>query len=80
MARKTPIEAAADRAATQAGRPVKKRSGGASALADLIGGVSRQVVEHWIKAGSVPAHRVPAVSKATGLSYHELNPTVFPRE
>jgi DNA-binding transcriptional regulator YdaS (Cro superfamily) len=40
---------------------------------------SRQNVEHWKKAGAIPPRRVLAIEAATGISRHDLNPTIYPR-
>lgn len=53
--------------------------GGATALGSLLG-VSRQVVEYWVKARRVPAERVLGVERATGgkVTRHELRPDIYP--
>lgn len=46
-------------------------------LAAAIGnGVLRQHVEHWVKAGRVPAAKCPDVSAVTGIPCDQLNDTV----
>jgi DNA-binding transcriptional regulator YdaS (Cro superfamily) len=46
-----------------------------SKLAKAIGGsVIRQHVEHWIKAGRVPAEKAPDVEAATGIPVELLSP------
>ena len=46
-------------------------------LAAAIGGpVLRQHIEHWLKAGRVPAERCAEVSSATGIPLERLNDKV----
>lgn len=49
--------------------------GGASVLANRLG-VAPSAVSNWRKSG-IPAERVPAVARVTGLSFHELRPDLF---
>jgi len=66
MEQKTGIELAMERFD---GSPTK--------LANAIGGsVLRQHVEHWIKAGKVPADKAPEVEIATGIPCEALCPGV----
>ncbi|TKA90377.1 transcriptional regulator [Halopseudomonas bauzanensis] len=55
------------------------KAGGQSALAKLIG-VSGQAVNRMCTTGRVPAERVLAIEKATGISRHELRPDLYPKE
>lgn len=49
--------------------------GSASKMAAAVGaGVIRQHIEHWSKAGKVPADRAPAVEAATGIPVEVLAP------
>lgn len=48
--------------------------GGPSALARLLGNITSQAVSQWRR---VPATRVYAVEKATGISRRLLRPDVF---
>ncbi len=41
--------------------------------------VRQNSVSNWRTRG-IPAHRVPAVSELTGLSYNALRPDLFPAE
>lgn len=44
-------------------------------LANAIGGtVIRQHIEHWLKAGKVPAEKAPNVEAATGIPAESLCP------
>ena len=61
---KTPIEKAISLAGSQ------------SALARSIG-LKQGHVWYWLKIGRIPAERVTAVEKVTGISRHELRPDVF---
>ena len=66
MAKKTGIQKALD-----------KYDGSPTRLAEAIGGdVLRQHIEHWLKAGVVPAAKAGEVSIVTGISLDQLNPTV----
>lgn len=49
---------------------------GSYRLARLIG-VKHPTIHSWIRAGRVPAKRVLAVEKATGISRYDLRPDVF---
>lgn len=51
------------------------KAGGGAALA-RASGVTRFAVQMWKDTG-IPAARVPAVSRATGLSLHDLRPDLF---
>lgn len=55
----------------------KQKVGGPSKLAELIGGVTSQAVSQWKR---IPAGRVIAVEKATGIPRHELRPDIYPDE
>lgn len=64
MAEKTGIELAIERFDNS---PTK--------LARAVGGTTiRQHVEHWLKAGKVPADKAPDVMAATGIPVEELCP------
>jgi hypothetical protein len=54
----------------------KKICGGTLALAQAIG-VSHQAVAQW---KYIPAERVLAVERLTGVSRHDLRPDLYPRE
>ncbi len=46
-------------------------------LANAIGApVLRQHVEHWLKAGRVPADKAPSVKRVAGIDCHLLCPGV----
>jgi DNA-binding transcriptional regulator YdaS (Cro superfamily) len=47
--------------------------GGVTALARAVG-VSRQCAGAWIARGRIPSKHVMAVSRATGIEPHDLNP------
>lgn len=49
-------------------------AGGVTRLAEAVG-VSRSAVSQWPR---VPANRVLAVEKATGVPRHELRPDIYP--
>lgn len=55
----------------------KKTAGGPSKLAEALGDLSSQAVSQWKR---VPAERVIAVEKVTGISRHDLRPDLYPRE
>ena len=65
--KKTPIDKALDAA------------GGQSALARALG-LTQQSVHVWMKRQSIPATRVLAVEKLTGVSRHSLRPDIYPVE
>lgn len=48
-------------------------AGGRRQLAEQLN-VSRQAVEAWLAAGSVPPKRVPDVARVTGIPKKVLNP------
>lgn len=52
-----------------------EKAGGGAHLARLLG-VTRFAVQQW-KATGVPAARVPAVTRATGVPMHLLRPDIF---
>lgn len=54
-------------------------AGGLGPLAEKVG-VRYQAVQAWLKRGMVPAERVLAVEKVTGVSRHELRPDIYPCE
>jgi len=43
-------------------------------------GVRYQSVQDWLAANRIPAERVLAVEKATGISRHVLRPDIYPEE
>lgn len=53
--------------------------GGVAAIASAVN-VSRQTVYNWLEAGIVAPGSIFAVYDATGVSIHDLNPVVYPRE
>ena len=54
---------------------VKKFENSPTKLATAIGGtVLRQHVEHWLKAGRVPADKAPDVELASGIPCEQLCP------
>lgn len=58
-------------------KALDKFDGSPTKLAEAVGGnVLRQHVEHWVKAGVVPAARAPDVEAATGIPVEALNPSV----
>lgn len=59
----------------QAAQAAVEKAGGGAALARAIG-VTRFAVQQWKDAG-IPAARVPAVSRLTGIPLHELRPDLF---
>ncbi|MBV4553085.1 helix-turn-helix domain-containing protein [Pseudomonas sp. SWRI102] len=56
-----------------------KEAGGQSALARILG-CTPQAVQSMCASGNVPAGRVLAIEKATGVSRHELRPDLYPIE
>lgn len=40
---------------------------------------SRQVIEHWVKAGRVPGTWAPHVNSIYRVPLHELNPSIYPK-
>ncbi|WJM93420.1 YdaS family helix-turn-helix protein [Pseudomonas brenneri] len=56
-----------------------KIAGGQSALARVLG-CTPQAVQSMCASGNVPAARVLAIEKATGVSRHELRPDLYPIE
>lgn len=56
---------------------IERFEGSPTKLANAIGGtVLRQHVEHWVKAGKVPAGKAPEVEIATGIRCEDLCPGV----
>ena len=55
-----------------------EHAGNISALARLLD-VDRQVIQHWVRAGRVPAERVVALEAATGglVRREDLRPDLF---
>lgn len=43
-------------------------------------GITKHAVGKWRKRGWVPAERVLAVERETGVSRHDLRPDLYPRE
>ena len=56
-----------------------KRAGGLQPLAATLG-VRYQAIQAWLKKNRVPAERVLAVEKATGVPRHQLRPDLYPPE
>lgn len=54
-----------------------KRLGGPTKAAEALGISNPSVVLNWRKRQSIPADKVMAVSKLTGIPPHELRPDVF---
>jgi DNA-binding transcriptional regulator YdaS (Cro superfamily) len=54
-------------------------AGGQVSLAQRVG-VRQQSISDWLKRARIPAERVLAVERATGISRHELRPDLYPRE
>lgn len=52
---------------------------GVTSLAKAAG-VSPPTIYTWYRSGRIPAERVLAVEKATGISRHELRPDIYPVE
>ena len=48
-------------------------------LADELG-VRYQSIQDWLSANRVPAERVLAVERVTGISRHALRPDIYPVE
>lgn len=56
---------------------LEKFDGSPTKLAAAVGSaVLRQHIEHWVKAGRVPADKAPDVSAATGIACDVLCPGV----
>jgi DNA-binding transcriptional regulator YdaS (Cro superfamily) len=53
-----------------------KSAGGPAALGKAMG-LRRSTVHDWTTTGGIPAARVPAVSRLTGIPLHELRPDLF---
>lgn len=58
----------------QACETAKTTAGGPAALAKALGGITSQAVSQWKR---VPADRVLAVERLTGVSRHELRPDIY---
>jgi DNA-binding transcriptional regulator YdaS (Cro superfamily) len=53
---------------------------GLTRLSEAVG-VRPPTIHVWLRStGRVPAHRVIAVERATGISRHELRPDIYPIE
>lgn len=50
--------------------------GGLQPLAATLG-VRYQAIQAWLKRGSVPAERVIAIERATGVSRYALRPDIY---
>ncbi len=50
-------------------------TGGATGLANALGGITSQAIAQWKK---VPANRVLRVEAISGISRHELRPDIYP--
>ena len=55
------------------------KAGGIAPLAKSLA-VSYQAVQRWRNQDHVPAERVLAVERETGVPRHELRPDLYPRE
>jgi DNA-binding transcriptional regulator YdaS (Cro superfamily) len=53
-------------------------AGGGARLASQIG-VTRFAVQQWLRAG-IPAARLPAVERITGIPMRELRPDLWPAQ
>lgn len=53
--------------------------GGLQPLAATLG-VRYQAIQAWLRRGRLPAERVLAVERATGVPRTELRPDLYPRE
>jgi DNA-binding transcriptional regulator YdaS (Cro superfamily) len=58
-------------------KKAKTRIGGTTNLARALGGITPQAISQWRR---VPAERVLAVERATGISRSDLRPDLYPRE
>jgi DNA-binding transcriptional regulator YdaS (Cro superfamily) len=56
-----------------------EKIGGQSALARILG-CTPQAVQRMCATGRIPAERVLAIEKASGVSRHELRPDLYPVE
>lgn len=52
---------------------------GICSLAEALG-IRYQSIQDWLSVGRVPAERVLAVERVTGISRHELRPDIYPNE
>lgn len=58
-------------------RQIINNWGGAAIMADTLG-LPVQTVYSWINRDTVPARRVLAVSRLTGVPPHKLRPDIYP--
>jgi DNA-binding transcriptional regulator YdaS (Cro superfamily) len=56
-----------------------KAAGGQARLAEALG-IHQGAVGNWVARKRIPAERVLAVEKLTGVSRHELRPDIYPVE
>jgi DNA-binding transcriptional regulator YdaS (Cro superfamily) len=56
-----------------------KAAGGQAKLAEALG-IYQSAVAKWVANKRVPAERVLAVEKITGVSRHELRPDIYPTD
>ncbi len=43
-------------------------------------GIRYQSIQDWHRTGRIPAERVIAVERVTGISRHDLRPDIYPNE
>lgn len=43
-------------------------------------GIRYQSIQDWNRTGRIPAERVIAVERVTGISRHDLRPDIYPNE
>lgn len=68
----TPIQTAIQKAIDAAGSQQK--------LGDIVG-VKQQTVRYWLFGSKrIPAIHIITIEKGTGVSRHELDPVVYPKE
>lgn len=53
-----------------------KAAGGPTNLARALG-IRHGAIRSWHEAGRIPAERVPAVERATGIPRHQLRPDLY---
>jgi DNA-binding transcriptional regulator YdaS (Cro superfamily) len=56
-----------------------EKAGGQVALTKFLG-VRQGNISHWMKVGLVPSRHVLKIERKTGVSRHDLNHTIYPRE
>ena len=55
-----------------------KAAGGKKAFLDRLD-IDRQLLDYWLKVG-IPPRRVLTIEALSGVSRHELSPTLYPKE